>query len=308
MKTIESVLVAGAGAIGAAVAWQIQRAIPGAVSILAGGERLERYRKEPFIVNGESCSFTFTNVAGSSNPDLIIVACKTHHLPEVMADLKNHVGEQTLILSLLNGISSERQLGEVFGAHRIPYAMILGIDAVRESNRVSFSKTGKIFFGDAENPEPWSDRVRAIAEFFTRSGVGFSVPENMLNRLWYKFMMNVGLNQLTAIIRRPYRPFKSATREEESASLFADAMREVIAVAAPEGVTLTEKDIEDSFRVLDGLSDEGKTSMCQDVEAGRKTEVELFSRTVMDLGEKHGISVPINTLMYRLIRAIENTY
>ena len=48
--------------------------------------------------------------------------------------------------------------------------------------------------------------------------------------------------------------------------------------------------------------------MCQDVEAGRKTEVELFSRTVMDLGEKHGISVPINTLMYRLIRAIENTY
>ncbi|OQB03637.1 MAG: 2-dehydropantoate 2-reductase [Spirochaetes bacterium ADurb.Bin215] len=85
-------------------------------------------------------------------------------------------------------------------------------------------------------------------------------------------------------------------------------MREVIAVAAPEGVTLTEKDIEDSFRVLDGLSDEGKTSMCQDVEAGRKTEVELFSRTVMDLGEKHGISVPINTLMYRLIRAIENTY
>ncbi len=308
MKKIESVLIAGAGAIGAAIAWKIQRSMPTSVSILAGGERLERYRRNPFIINGEVCSFAFTDVAEASNPDLIIVACKNHHLPEVVSDLKNHVGPQTLILSLLNGISSEQELGDVFGAHRLPYAMILGIDAVREGSLISFSKTGKIFFGDAENREPWSDRVQAIADFFTRSGVGFSVPENMLNRLWYKFMMNVGLNQLTAIIRRPYRPFKTATREEAAASLFADTMREVVAVAAHEGVTLTEKDIEDSFKVLDGLSDEGKTSMCQDVEAGRKTEVELFSHTVMELGEKHNVPVPINTLMYRLIKAIENTY
>lgn len=308
MKRIESVLIAGAGAIGAAIGWKIRQKEPDAVSLLAGGERLVRYRNDPFMINGEPCSFHITDSASSSDPDLVIVACKNHHLPQVIADLKNHIGEQTLILSLLNGISSEQELGDAFGAHRLPYAMILGIDAVREGACISFSKTGKIFFGDAENPEPWSDRVQAIAEFFIRTDVGFSVPENMLNRLWYKFMMNVGLNQLTAIIRRPYRPFKSATLEPAAAELFADAMREVITIAAYEGVILTEKDIEESFHVLDGLADEGKTSMFQDVEAGRKTEVELFSRTVMELGEKHGVPVPINTLMYRLIRAIENTY
>lgn len=308
MKKIESVLIAGAGAIGAAIAWKIQQREPEAVSLLAGGERLARYRKEPFVINGEPCSFALTDSASSSSPDLIIVACKNHHLPHLINEMKNHVGEHTLILSLLNGISSEQEIADAFGSHRIPYAMILGIDAVREGTRISFSKTGKIFFGDAENIEPWSDRVQAIADFFTRAGVGYSVPENMLNRLWYKFMMNVGLNQLTAIIRRPYRPFKTATREPAAADLFADAMREVIAVAAHEGVILTEKDIEGTFHVLDGLADEGKTSMLQDVEAGRKTEVELFSRTIMELGEKHGVSVPVNTIMYRLIRAIENTY
>lgn len=308
MKKIDSVLIAGAGAIGAAIGWKIQQIEPEAVSLLASGERLERYRKNAFIINGEPCTFPLTDSTSNSSPDLIIVACKNHHLPEVIAELRNHIGPQTLILSLLNGISSEQELGEAFGSHRIPYAMILGVDAVREGNQISFSKTGKIFFGDAENPKPWSDRVNAIAEFFSRTGVGFSVPENMLNRLWYKFMMNVGLNQLTAIIRRPYRIFKSASREPVAAELFADAMREVIAVAAHEDVILTEQDIEDSFLVLDGLADEGKTSMFQDVEAGRKTEVELFSQTVMKLGEKHGVSVPINTLMYRLIRSIENSY
>lgn len=308
MKKIESVLIAGAGAIGAAIAWKIQQNKPESVSLLAGGERLARYRKEPFVINGEPCSFALTDSESSSTPDLIIVACKNHHLPQLVSEMKNHVGEQTLILSLLNGISSEREIADAFGSHRIPYAMILGVDAVREGSTINFSKPGTIYFGDAENIVPWSDRVQAIADFFTRTGVGFSVPENMLNRLWYKFMMNVGLNQLTAIIRRPYRPFKTATRDPAAAELFADAMREVIAVAAHEGVILTEKDIENTFHVLDGLADEGKTSMLQDVEAGRKTEVELFSRTVMELGEKHGVPVPVNTIMYRLIRAIENTY
>ena len=63
--------------------------------------------------------------------------------------MRNHVGPGTLVLSLLNGISSEDLLAEAFGADRVPLAMILGIDAVREGNATRFSGTGKIHFGDA---------------------------------------------------------------------------------------------------------------------------------------------------------------
>jgi len=48
--------------------------------------------------------------------------------------------------------------------------------------------------------------------------------------------------------------------------------------------------------------------MCQDVEAGRKTEVELFSGTVMELGRKHGIPVPVNTVLYHLLKTIEESH
>lgn len=308
MGDIQSVLIAGAGAIGSIVAWQINATLPGSVSILAGGERLQRYRKQGFLINGEPFSFPLTDSDSSSKSDLVIVACKNHHLPQVIHDLRRHIGEHTLILSLLNGISSEAELGEAFGPWRIPYAMIIGTDAGHDGNRTTFSKIGTIFFGDAENSMPFSPRVSAISEFFTRAGVAHSVPENMLNRLWYKFMMNVGMNQVTAILRRPYRIFKEGSFVPEAAQIMDAAMREVISVAGKEGIILTEDDIKSVYATAQTLGGEGKTSMCQDVEAGRKTEVELFSGKLIELGKRHDVPVPVNTILFNFLRSIEKSY
>lgn len=308
MREIKSALVAGAGAIGSMVAWQIDRALPGAISILAGGERLSRYRERGFIINGERRDFPLTDVESSAECDLVIVACKNHHLPQVIRDLNRHVGTETLILSLLNGISSEDEIGAAFGSWRIPYAMIIGTDAGHADNRTTFSKTGTIFFGDATNSDPHSPRVAAIADFLSRAGVAHSIPENMLNRLWFKYMMNVGMNQVTAVLRRPYRIFKEGTAVPEACELMNAAMREVIAVAAKEGITLTEDDIGSVYATAQTLGDGGKTSMCQDVEAGRKTEVELFSGKLLEIAGRHGVPVPVNAILYNMLRSIEKSY
>jgi 2-dehydropantoate 2-reductase len=310
MRRISSVLIAGSGSIGSMVAWEIFRKDPDAVSVLAGGERLARYRERGFEINGELCRFPLTDAASRSSPDLVIIACKFHHLDQVLADLANHIGPDTLILSLLNGISSEGIIARAYGSHRVPYAMIVGTDAGHAGNRTAFTKTGTIFFGEPvpQLPGVRSPRVAAIAELFTRYGIQHEIPDDMPNRLWYKFMMNVGLNQLTAITRRPYALLKSPSRVPEAAALFEAAMREVMAVAAAEGITLTDADIESVYRTIDTLADGGKTSMCQDVEAGRKTEVELFAGTMIELGRKHGIPVPVNALFHQLIRAIEQSY
>ena len=267
---------------------------PGAVSVLAGGERLARYREHGFEINGELCRFTLTDAAASSSPDLVIIACKFHHLDQVPAELR----------------ASEGIIARAYGDHRIPYAMIVGTDAGHAGNRTNFTRAGTIFFGDSTPALPGirSPRVSRIAEFFTRFGIPYEIPADMPNRLWYKFMMNVGLNQITAITRRPYALLKTESRVPEAASLFETAMREVIAVAAAEGITLTGEDIESVYRTIDTLADGGKTSMCQDVEAGRKTEVELFAGTMIELGKKHGVPVPVNALFFQLIRAIEQSY
>ena len=121
-------------------------------------------------------------------------------------------------------------------------------------------------------------------------------------------MMNVGINEVTAILRRPYCILKSATRVPEAAELFEAAMREVIALARAEGIFLGDADIAEIYRTIDALADEGKTSMCQDVEAGRKTEVELFSGTVLELAARHGIPAPVNALLWKMLKAIETSY
>ena len=79
-------------------------------------------------------------------------------------------------------------------------------------------------------------------------------------------------------------------------------MREVISLAKVSGINLTEQDIPDWYRFLNTLSPHGKTSMLQDIEAGRKTEVEIFSGKVVELGKKYGVPTPVNQTVLNIIR------
>jgi 2-dehydropantoate 2-reductase len=85
-------------------------------------------------------------------------------------------------------------------------------------------------------------------------------------------------------------------------------MKEVITIAQAEEIHLVEEDIEEWNSFLATLSPQGKTSMLQDVEAKRKTEVEMFAGKVIELGKKHGIPTPINQTLYRFIKVIEESY
>lgn len=81
-------------------------------------------------------------------------------------------------------------------------------------------------------------------------------------------------------------------------------MEEVILIAQKEGISLSQADIDYWLKVIDGLNPAGKPSMRQDVEAGRKTEVDLFSGTILKLGAIHGIETPINRILYDKITSI----
>jgi len=300
---INSVLIAGAGAIGLCVAETIYKYDPNCVSILAKGERLERYRKNGLMVNGEKLDIRF---GSGEKADLIIVACKFHHLDQIVEDILPSVDKNTIILSLLNGISSEEIIGQKLGRERLPLAMVLGTDAFHMAEGTTYTLKGFIHFGDAEGNN--GEREKSIAEFFTRAGVAFVLEPDMKRKFWFKYMMNVGVNQTTAVLRLPYGAIQTNGGKDEipeARLLAAKAMREVIAVANAKGIDLNESDIENSFNVTNLLSPAGCTSMCQDVLAGRKTEVEMFSLALMDLAKEYNIPVPVNETLYLEIRAIE---
>ena len=306
MQTINSVLIAGAGAIGLLVAETIYKAEPDSVSILAKGERLERYQKNGLWVNGQKLDFRFTS---GGKADLVIVASKFHHLDQIIDDIAPCVGENTIILSLLNGISSEEIIGRRYGRERLPLAMIIGTDAAHKGESTTYTRNGVIHFGDEEGRN--GEREDKIAEFFTRTGVVFKLDYDMKRVLWYKFMMNVGVNQTTAILRLPYGALQTsggAGEIPESRRIAELGMREVIAIANAEGIDLNDGDIEKSYETVNLLDPSGYTSMCQDVLAKQKTELEMFSLTVMELGKKHVIPTPVNELFYLQLRVIEKSY
>ena len=80
---------------------------------------------------------------------------------------------------------------------------------------------------------------------------------------------------------------------------------EVLRIAEKRGIKLTRDDIAQHLEVFKKLAPGGKTSMLQDVEAGRKTEVEILSGAVIEMGREHGIPTPVNDMFFRMIRTIE---
>lgn len=302
MENIRNITVIGAGAIGAAYASMLYDYDPGCVTILADGERCERYTRQGFRINGRKFDFRLARPEDVTGPaDLVIVAVKYHHLHRAIEEMRPCVGPDTIILSLLNGISSEEIIGEAFGMRHVLYGMVVQIDAVREGGGIFFTSPGVIHFGEERNAEI-SPRVRAVRDLFGLAGIPCEIPENMVRTLWWKFMLNVGINQASAVLRAPYRVFQ----EVPQAKLLMDsAMREVVLVSRARGINLDEEDMRRAHEPISRLSPDGKTSMLQDVEAGRKTEVEMFAAEVVAQGRKFGIPTPVNETLLLMIEILE---
>jgi 2-dehydropantoate 2-reductase len=181
------------------------------------------------------------------------------------------------------------------------YAIVAGIDAVRRGNRITYTKEGKIFFGEAKNPG-LSERLKRVKSLFDRAGIASEIPDDMIRTLWWKFMINTGMNQVSAVLRAPYAVFQTS---QEARGLMESAMMEVMTIAKAAKVHLSEQDIEEWYSFMSGLSPQGTTSMVQDIEANRKTEVEMFGGKVMELGKTYGIPTPVNQTLFRMIRVME---
>jgi 2-dehydropantoate 2-reductase len=303
--SIETISIIGAGALGAAYGGLLYDMDARAVSFVARGERLERLRKDGLVVNGKRYFIPVVPPEDPSAPaDLVIVAVKYHHLDGAIKDMKNRVGKETAIISVMNGIESEERIGAVYGMEKVLFAVSVGIDALREGNRINYNNQGKIFFGEARNTF-LTDRIKRIQALFDRAGIIYETPPDMMHIMWWKFMINVGINQASAVLRAPFRAFQTS---REARDLMESAMREVIVLSEKAEVNLAEDDIKRFNEILMGLNPEGKTSMLQDVEAGRKTEVEMFAGKVIALGRQYHVPTPVNQKLFDSIKEIEEKY
>ncbi|QCJ40896.1 ketopantoate reductase family protein [Bacillus sp. S3] len=304
--TIKKVSIIGLGALGILFGNYLSKRMPKEdLRIIADKDRIQRYKADNVYCNGEPCHFHYvTPEEGCEPADLLIFAVKFNGLEDAIQAVKHHVDENTIILSLLNGISSETIIGETYGMDKVLYSVAQGMDAVKVENKLTYDHMGMICFGERE-PGFNSQKVKTVASFFEKMDVPFEVDPNMYRRQWGKFMLNVGVNQTVAVHKSNYGEVQ---REGHAQETMISAMREVMALSEKEGVPLTEEDLQYWLQVLSTLSPEGKPSMAQDVEARRLSEVELFAGTVVKLGEKYGVPTPTNNELYRRIKSMESQY
>ncbi len=305
MPTIRNVSIVGAGAMGAAYAAMFSDAAGFAVSFVARGERYERLKNRTFCVNERLYRFPVVHADKIAQPaDLVLVALKHHHLDDAVADIAALAGGDSAIVSVMNGLESEQIIAAACGMDKLVYAIAVGIDAVHENGRFTFANPGKIVFGPLADGGQ-GPRLERIQEALNRAGIDNQIPVDIMRAMWWKFMVNVGINQASAVLRAPYHVFQSSA---DARALMRALMAEVVAIAGRAGIDLTPKDLDEWSPVLMGLSPGGKTSMLQDVEAERKTEVEIFAGKVIDLGSRYGVPTPVNATIKSIIRVMESRY
>jgi 2-dehydropantoate 2-reductase len=298
---IQSVTMIGMGAVGALIGSQLTKSLGREnVQCIASGERKARYEKDGLYLNGEKQDYRFVEPADATVTDLVIIATKNLQLEEAVSSIKKAVGSKTVIMSLLNGIQSEKDIAAVYGKEHMLYSFVLSLNSIHEKNRIEYSNPGKVIFGEEDNSK--SERIEGVCRLFDKAGIKYLVPSDMQLELWKKYLINVTFNTLSALCRSPYGGFTIPVMQE----LARATGSEVIAVANAEGVALTPEMLENDIMMMCSHDPHGKTSMLQDMEAGRKSENAWFCGTVVRLGAKHGIKTPVCGLLEKLVEGTES--
>ena len=303
MNEIKSVGLIGLGAVGALYAGALLRS--GAdLRVIVDAQRKERYSREGVYVNGERVDFPYVTPDEAEPVDLLLIVTKEGGLRGALETAGGFVGENTLIISLLNGVTSEGIVGERFGEKNVLYSVAQGMDAVKVGNRLTYVHPGRIVLGEREEGEI-SVRVQMVADFLNSHGVVCTPVGDMVRRQWGKLMLNVGLNQACMVFECDYGGVQQPGKARE---VMLGAMREAQKMAGLEGHVISEAEFDEWVALLDSFSPEGKPSMRQDGEAHRKSEVELFAGTMVRLGEKHGVELPVNAWLYKTVKEMEAAY
>lgn len=304
---IQSVAILGRGALGVMYGDFLSSRLPkGSVYFLADENRCERYRAQPLTANGRPCSLLFKSPQEIKEaPDLLMVALKGPALRGALQSIKNLISENTVVISVMNGISSEDIIEEELGTQKIVHCVAQRMDALFQNGKLTYKNFGELVIGLSPAHKDMPEVLDAVVDFFSRTEMPYVVDENILHRMWCKWMLNVGVNQTLAVYNDVFR---RVHQEGEARETLKAAMREVLALSQKEGTGLTEQDFRDYLQIIDELNPDGMPSMRQDRLAKRLTEVGLFAGTVIQKAEKYGLPVPVNNRLYDEIKSFEAQY
>ncbi len=304
MKEIKNVLLCGLGGVGCVCASAIQDCSDAILKILVDENRYDKYTKQPTIFNDQKYFFDYIKPDNNDfKADLIIIATKDDGLEEAIENIRNFVYEKTIIISVLNGIHSEKKLSKKYKPENIPITFFIGSSCIREDRKITQNGNYEFIIGDKDNPK--SKNIELLSSFFKKCNINHKVSSHIMERYWKKFMVNIGLNQLCSVNDITFKELKKNPELIEQLKVL---IWEVKLLAEKEGINNPQKLYDDTIKFLIEDFEDATPSMLQDIRNKRKTEVDIFAGEVIKLCQKHNINTPENEKMYETIKEIENNY
>jgi 2-dehydropantoate 2-reductase len=299
---IKKVAVIGAGAVGAYFIWGLENKINSKeieFCVVADGERKERLSKNGVVVNGTSLKFPVKTADEAGKVDLVLIATKYGALADVLEDVKKLVADNTIVISLLNGVDSEEIVAGAIGEKNIVYSF-MRIASERKGNNIVFNPkvTLGVFIGEKNSPEK-TDRLLAIEKLFENTGVLCNLSEDIIKDQWEKYALNLSRNLPQAIADVGTGAYDDSEHLKFISKKIWD---EVKAVALAKGISIKDFPFEKPDKNIKKTS---RYSTLQDLMAKRHTEVDMLAGAMVKMGQETNVPVPYSEYTYHMIKVIE---
>jgi 2-dehydropantoate 2-reductase len=298
------VAVLGSGAMGSLFGGRLAQAGMAVSFIDVWEEHVDALNDAGLVIETSDGTERVSDVRATTSPgsvgpvDLLLVFVKSIHTRDALVDATPLL-DGADVLTLQNGLGNPETLAEFVDESRVIAGVTAHGSTMVGPGHIRHAGSGQTTIGRyfVEN----DDRVTAIAERFAAAGIDTTVSSEITDAIWEKVLVNVGINAATALARVRNERLTTA---DPGQRLVDRAVSEAAAVADAEGIDI-RTDIVDHVLEIADRTGSNRSSMRQDVEAGRTTEIETLNGAVVNRAEAHGIDTPVNRTLADLVRLAE---
>ena len=302
--------VVGSGAVGCYFGGMLARA--GAPVVLIGrakhveafnrnGLRMETTRFEETVPVSAS-----TDLAAACEAQLVLFCVKSIDSEPVAKLLAPHLARDALVLDLQNGVDNVRRICTQLSNPVVAAVVYVACEMI-DAGRMKHHGRGDLVIGSMDSITGHSMPTRAqlemLATLLARAEIPCVISEDIEGDLWFKFLINCAYNAISALGRSRYARMTSTP---ESRRVMEDAVREVLAVAHATGVRMPAGDLTAKAIALADAMPQQLSSMAQDLERGKRTEIDDLNGFVVMRGEALGVPTPVNRTLQALVKLAES--
>ena len=299
------IAVIGAGAMGSVIGGLLAKAGNEVTLVDVWKEAVDAINAKGLRINDEVVMVRATADPGKIGPvDLVLVFVKCYHTEEAVRNALPLIGPETVVLSLQNGWGNGPRIAKIVGEDKLLIGVCYHSATAAGPGHVLHVGKGMTFMGELNGK--MSKRLTEIAETFQKAGIEVTATQEVLKEIWSKLALNVCTLPTSALLRF-YAP--QLVQHEPMMDLMKELLQEVIAVARAQKIAL---DFNERWGAITGLlrrcAPTAKSSMLQDVEKSRRTEIDVINGAIVEAGERLNIPVPYNRAMLSMVKSLEGAF